>query len=161
MATVNAATTFLENRLLSYIFKNDAASFSSPGDNIYVGLATAVGTSGQFTEAGGEQVAGPAITEATFTNYARQQVAASGWTLTTDTANQQTCTNDANIDFPASGGTNNVITHVFIATHVSNSPDSVGSGGNVLFVGLLDASKTIQSGDIFRINAGNLTIELK
>ena len=35
------------------------------------------------------------------------------------------------------------------------------SGGNILFVGALDASKTIASGDIFRINANNLTIELK
>ena len=37
MATSNAATTYLENKLLAYIFKNDAGSFSSPGDSIYVG----------------------------------------------------------------------------------------------------------------------------
>ena len=59
----------------------------------------------------------------------------------------------ANIEFPASGGTNNTITHVFIA--------DASSSGNILFVGALDASKAIASGDIFRINAGNLTIELK
>ena len=35
------------------------------------------------------------------------------------------------------------------------------SSGNILFVGALDANKTIADGDIFRINAGNLTIELK
>jgi len=33
--------------------------------------------------------------------------------------------------------------------------------GNILFVGALDASKTLAVGDIFRINAGNLSIELK
>ena len=38
---------------------------------------------------------------------------------------------------------------------------AASSGGNILFVGALDASKTIASGDIFRINANNLTIELK
>ena len=157
MATANAATTFLENRLLSLIFKNNAASFSTPGDNIFVGLATAVSNFDDSTGESGD----PTITEATFTNYARQQVAASGWTLTTDSANTQSCTNAANIDFPASGGTNNTISHVFIATHVSNSLDVVGSGGNVLFIGALDATKAIASGDIFRINAGNLTIELK
>ena len=157
MATANAATTFLENRLLSLIFKNNAASFSSPGDNIFVGLATAVSNFNDSTGESGD----PTITEATFTNYARQQVAASGWTLTTDSANTQSCTNAANINFPASGGTNNTISHVFIATHVSNSLDVVGSGGNVLFIGALDATKAIASGDIFRINAGNLTIELK
>ena len=46
MATSNAATTYLEHRLLNFIFKNNAAiggvTFASPGDSIYVGLATAV-----------------------------------------------------------------------------------------------------------------------
>ena len=157
MATANAATSFLENRLLSFIFKNNAASFSSPGDNIFVGLATAVSN---FDDSTGESGT-PTITEATFTNYARQQVAASAWTLTSDSANTQTCKNTNDISFPASGGTNNTITHVFIATHVSDSLDTLGSGGNVLFIGALDASKAIASGDIFRINATNLTIELK
>ncbi len=158
MATASAATTFLENRLLSYIFKNDAASFSSPGDSIYVGLATAVSN---FNDSTGETDA-PTITEANFTSYARQQVAASGWTLASDTTEAQTVTNAANIEFPASGGGGtDTVTHVFVATHVSASLDTEGSGGNVLFIGALDASKAIATGDIFRINAGNLTIELK
>ena len=42
MATSNAATNYLERRLLHYIFKNNSLTFNSPGDNIYVGLATAV-----------------------------------------------------------------------------------------------------------------------
>jgi len=66
----------------------------------------------------------------------------------------QTATNAANIEFPASGGGgDDVITHAFVV--------DASSSGNVLFVGALDVNKTIQSGDIFRINAGNLTIELK
>ena len=150
MATANAATNYLERRLLHFIFKNNSLSFSSPGDSIYVGLATAVSAA----ETG-------SLTEATFTNYARQQVAASGWTLTAESADTQSCTNASNIEFPASGGTNNTITHVFVTTAASASLDVVGSGGNVLFIGALDASKAIASGDIFRINAGNLTIELK
>tara|TARA_B100000282_G_C31304588_1_gene297165 strand:+ start:12 stop:485 length:474 start_codon:yes stop_codon:yes gene_type:complete len=157
MATANAATTFLENRLLSFIFKNNAASFSSPGDSIYVGLATAVSNFNDSTGESGD----PTITEATFTNYARVQVTASNWTLTAESADTQTIKNAANIEFAASGGTNNTITHVFIATHATASLDVVGSGGNVLFIGALDASKAIASGDIFRINANNLTIELK
>ena len=157
MATSNAATNYLERRLLHYIFKNDSLSFSSPGDNIYVGLATAVSNFNDSTGESGD----PTITEATFTNYARQQVAASAWTLTAESADTQTCKNTNNIEFPASGGTNNTITHVFITTEASASLDVVGSGGNVLFIGALDASKAIASGDIFRINANNLTIELK
>ena len=161
MATTNAATTFLENRLLRYIFKNNDASFSSPGDSIYVGLAKAVGTAGQFTSAG-EQVAGPAITEANFGDYGRKQVTAANWTITADTDDTQKITNSGDIDFLPSTGTENVITHVFITTASGTTAlDSVGSGGNVLFVGALDVAKTIQTGDIFRINQGNLSIELK
>tara|TARA_R100001510_G_scaffold30093_1_gene26803 strand:- start:2891 stop:3325 length:435 start_codon:yes stop_codon:yes gene_type:complete len=144
MATSNAATNYLERRLLHFIFKNNSLSFSSPGDSIYVGLATAVSAA----ETG-------SLTEADFTNYARQQVAASGWTtIGADSTDTQTATNANNIDFPASGGGgDDTITHVFIA--------DASSSGNILFVGALDANKTIASGDIFRINAGNLTIELK
>ena len=152
MATANAATTFLENRILSFIFKNNAASFSSPGDSIYVGLATAVSTG----ESGD-----PTITEANFGSYARQQVAASAWTLTAESADTQTCKNSSSIEFPEATSGSNTITHVFIITHLTATPDVVGSGGNVLFIGALDASKTISTGDIFRINANNLTIELK
>jgi len=158
MATANAATTFLENRLLSLIFKNNAASFSTPGDSIYVGLATAVSN---FNDSTGETDE-PTITEATFGDYVRQQVTAANWTLTSDTTEAQTIKNAANIEFPASTGTSNTITHVFIATVASGtSLDTEGSGGNVLFIGALDASKVIATGDIFRINTNNLTIELK
>ena len=144
MATSNAATNYLERRLLHFIFKNNSLSFSSPGNSIYVGLATAVSAA----ETG-------SLTEADFTNYARQQVAASGWTtIGADSTDTQTASNANNIDFPASGGGgDDTITHVFIA--------DAASSGNILFVGALDANKTIASGDIFRINAGNLSIELK
>ena len=143
MATANAATNYLERRLLHYIFKNNSLSFSSPGDSIYVGLATAVSAA----ETG-------SLTEATFTNYSRQQVAAASWTtIGADSTDTQTAKNTSNIEWSASGGTNNTITHVFIA--------DASSSGNILFVGALDDSKVIQSGDIFRINATNLRIELK
>lgn len=147
MATSNAATTYLENKLLAYIFKNDSGSFSSPGDSIYVGLATAVSDA----EAG-------TLTEVNTTtqdaNYARQQVTAANWTLASSSTDQQTVTNAANIEYSASSGVATyTVTHAFIA--------DAASSGNILFVGALDASKAIASGDIFRINAGNLTIELK
>ena len=44
---------------------------------------------------------------------------------------------------------------------MQQSRKQILDGGNVLFIGALDASKAIASGDIFRINANNLTIELK
>ena len=147
MATSNAATTYLENKLLSLIFKNNAGSFSSPGNSIYVGLATAVSDAeaGTLTEVN---------TSTQDANYTRQQVNAAGWTLASSSTDQQTVTNAANIEYSASSGVATyTVTHAFIA--------DASSGGNILFVGALDASKAIASGDIFRINAGNLTIELK
>tara|TARA_R110000787_G_scaffold284990_2_gene399492 strand:+ start:123 stop:548 length:426 start_codon:yes stop_codon:yes gene_type:complete len=140
MATSNAATTFLENKLLNFLFKNNAGSFSSPGDNIFVGLATAVASGSETT-----------VTEANFGNYARQQKAASTWTVPSASTDAQIATT-TQIEYPASSGTNNTITHVFIASAVS--------GGDIYFIGALDASKTIATGDIFRINAGNLSIQL-
>jgi len=147
MATSNAATTYLENKLLSLLFKNNAGSFSTPGNSIYVGLATAVGNA----EAGTVTEVNTSTQDA---NYVRKQVAAANWTLASSSTDQQTVTNAANIEYPASSGVATyTVTHAFIA--------DASSSGNILFVGALDASKAIASGDIFRINAGNLTIELK
>ena len=163
MATTNAATTYLEHRILNFIFNNNAqvssANFGSGnanglGSNIYVGLATAVSN---FSDSTGESAdAGSvSVTEATFGGYARQQTTA--WTLVSATANQQTAKNTNAIDFPAKtdGGTQ-TITHVFI-----NDASSSSGTNNFLFIGALDASKTLAEGDIFRINATNLSIELK
>jgi len=148
MATSNAATNYLERRLLNFLFKNNAAiggvTFASPGDSIYVGLATAVSAA----ETG-------SVTEASFGAYARQQVAAASWTtIGADSTDTQTAKNTSAIEFPAKSDSGNVtITHVIIA--------DASSSGNILFVGELDASKTLAQNDIFRINATNLSIELK
>ena len=163
MATTNAATTYLEHRILNFIFNNNAqvssANFGSGngnglGSNIYVGLATAVSN---FDDSTGESAdAGSvSVTEATFGGYARVQTTA--WTLVSATANQQTAKNTNAIDFAAKtdSGTQ-TITHVFI-----NDASSSSGTNNFLFIGALDASKTLAEGDIFRINATNLSIELK
>ena len=147
MATSNAATTYLEHRLLNFLFKNNAISFASPGNSIYVGLATAVSDAeaGTLTEVN---------TSTQDANYVRRQVNAAGWTIASASTNQQTVVNAANVEYPASSGiATYTVTHAFIA--------DAATSGNILFVGALDASKAIASGDIFRINAGNLTIELK
>ena len=154
MATSNAATNYLERRLLNFLFKNNAAiggvTFASPGDNIYVGLATAVSAA----ETG-------SLTEASFSGYSRQQVTPTasnnvgGWTtIGADSTDTQTAKNENAIEFPAKADSGNVtITHVFIA--------DASSSGNILFVGALDASKTLAQNDIFRINATILSIDLK
>jgi hypothetical protein len=161
MATSNAATTYLEHRILNFIFNNNAqvssANFGSGnsnglGSNIYVGLATAVSN---FDDSTGESADSVSVTEATFGGYQRKQVTA--WDLVSPTANQQTAKNTSAIDFDAKtdSGTQ-TITHVFI-----NDSSSSSGNNNFLFIGALDASKTLAQGDIFRINATNLSIELK
>ena len=72
MATSNAATTYLERRVLDYLFKNDSLSFATPGNSIYVGLATAVSNAenGNLTEVN-------IITQDA--DYTRQQVTAADW----------------------------------------------------------------------------------
>ena len=54
-------------------------------------------------------------------------------------------------------------TNIDLDTAVTLADDTVLTfdGSNLLFVGALDASKSVAAGDIFRINAGNLSIELK
>jgi len=147
MATSNAATTYLEHALLDFLFKNNSESLTTLGDDIYVGLATAVSDA----EAGTVTEVSTSTEDA---NYARQQVTAANWTITADSQDQQTVSNSANVEYSASSGiASYTVTHAFIA--------DASTGGNILFVGALDASKTIASGDVFRINTGNLTIELK
>ena len=112
MATSNAATTYLENKLLSFIFKNNAGSFATPGNSIYVGLATAVSDAeaGSLTEVN---------TSTQDANYTRQQVNAAGWTLASSSTDQQTVTNAANVEFSASSGVATyTVTHAFIAGRI-------------------------------------------
>lgn len=147
MATSNAATTYLEHAILDFLFKNNSESLATLGDSIYVGLATAVSDAeaGTLTEVS---------TSTEDANYVRKQVTAANWTLAGSGTDAQTVTNAANVEWSASSGiASYTVTHAFIA--------DASTSGNILFVGALDASKTIASGDIFRINAGNLTIELK
>ena len=147
MATSNAATTYLEHAILDFLFKNNSEAFATPGDSIYIGLATAASDpeAGTVTEVN---------TGTEDTNYVRQQVTAANWTLASGATDAQTVSNAANIEFPASSGTATyTVTHAFVV--------DASTSGNILFVGALDANKTIAGGDIFRINTGNLTIELK
>ena len=84
MATSNAATNYLERRVLDFIFKNNSLSFATPNNDIYVGLATAVSNAeaGNVTEV---QV------DTDDANYTRQQVTAANWKQSTrrETSNEQ------------------------------------------------------------------------
>jgi len=102
MATSNAATTYLERRILDFIFKNNSLSFATPGNSIYVGLATAVANAENSN-----------LTEVNiFTqdaDYTRQHVTAANWKQSTTTLAVAAAQADTTLvltdaeAFPASG----------------------------------------------------------
>ena len=59
---------------------------------------------------------------------------------------------DADITFPTATGNWGVVGWIALW--------DASSSGNMLYHTALDASKTIDSGDIFKITTGNLTVEL-
>lgn len=59
---------------------------------------------------------------------------------------------DADVTFPTATASWGTVTHIGIW--------DASSAGNMLYHTPLDASKTIDSGDIFKITSGNLTVTL-
>lgn len=83
-------------------------------------------------------------TEVSGGSYARQSAA---FTITGNAA-----ANTAAIEFPTASASWGTVTYVGIR--------DASSGGNLLASGALTTSKTISSGDVFRIPAGDLDITL-
>lgn len=83
-------------------------------------------------------------TECSGTGYARQAV---GMTVSGDTAS-----NTANVEFPTAGSSWGTLVAVGIFDAVS--------GGNLIAYGNLTTSKTIDTGDVFRIPAGDLDVTM-
>lgn len=106
-------------------------SYTAPA-TIYVGLYTSdPGEAGSGTEVSGG-------------SYARQSAA---FTVTDNAAE-----NTSAIEFPTATASWGTITHVAVL--------DASTAGNVLASAALAASKTIGSGDVLRINAGDLDISL-
>lgn len=129
--TTNAFTNYLENKIMAYVFSGTA--FSSPSASLYVGL---------FTAAPGEGGGG---TEVSGNGYNRKIVS-----LTTA---GNASTNSAAVEFDVATGSWGTITYAGVFDAVTS--------GNLLAYGELTVSKTIASGDVFRIPAGDLDITLE
>lgn len=129
--TTNAFTNYLENKIMAYVFSGTA--FSSPSASLYVGL---------FTAAPGEGGGG---TEVSGNGYNRKIVAL---TTTNDAS-----TNGAAVEFNTATGSWGTITYIAIFDAVTS--------GNMLAYAELTTSKTIATGDVFRIPAGDLDITLE
>ena len=83
-------------------------------------------------------------TECSGTSYARQSFAM--------TVSGNTASNSANVEFPVAGGSWGTIVAVGVFTSVT--------GGTLIAYGDLTASKTIATGDVLRVPAGDLDITL-
>lgn len=123
-------SNFLENELIDHILRNLA--YTSPG-TVYVALYTDDPTDADVG------------TEVTGGSYARQSVA---FGAPTDGATD----NSADITFPTATANWGTVTH--IALH--DDP----TAGNMLFHTPLAASKVVNNGDTFKVNAGDLDVSL-
>lgn len=94
-----------------------------------------------FTGAPGEAGGG---TEVSGSGYARQTAAF--------TVSGNTATNSGAIEFPTATGSYGTVSHVGVF--------DASSSGNLLCYAALSASKAIESGDVFRVPAGDLDITL-
>lgn len=123
-------SNYLEDALINATLRN--TTYTSPA-TVYVGL---------YTSDPGEGNTG---TEVSGTSYARQAA-------TFGAPSNGTSTNSAAIEFPQAGGSWGTVTHIGIL--------DASSSGNLLYYTALDASKTIATGDVFRIAIGSLSVTL-
>ena len=121
---------FLENALINAVLRN--TTYTSPA-TVYVSLYTTDPTDADS----GTEVSGG--------SYARTAV-------TMGAPSNGVSTNSADVTFPTATASWGTVTHIGI--------HDASTSGNLLFHTALDTSKTIDSGDIFKIETGNLTVTL-
>ena len=123
-------SNYLENALVNATLR--ATTFTSPA-TVYVGLYTSDPTDANTG------------TECTGGSYARKSA-------TFGAPSNGVSTTTADITFDQATGSWGTITHIGILDALTT--------GNLLYHTPLDASKTIDTGDIFKIAAGSLTVTL-
>jgi hypothetical protein len=127
---MSAMSNYLENALVNATLRN--TTYTSPA-TVYVGLYTS-----DPTDAGsGTEVSGG--------SYARQSAAFAA------PSNGASATS-ADVTFPQATGNWGTVAYFGIL--------DAASSGNLMYHGALDTSKVIETGDVFKISAGNLTITL-
>jgi hypothetical protein len=121
-------SNYLENALINATLRNTA--YTSP-TTVYLALYT---TDPTDADAG---------TEVSGNGYARQSI-------TFGAPSNGVSTNSAAIEFPQATGSWGTVAYVGIR--------DASTGGNLLFHTALDASKTIATGDVFRVAIGSLSV---
>jgi len=123
-------SNYLENGLLNAVLR--ATSYTSP-TTVYVGL---------YTSDPGEANTG---TEVSGGSYARKSA-------TFNAPSNGVCTNSAAVEFDQATGSWGTISHIGILDAITS--------GNLLFYTDITTSKTIESGDVFKMSAGSLSVTL-
>ena len=123
-------SNYLEDALINATLRNTA--YTSP-TTVYLGLFTSDPTDANT----GTEVSGG--------SYARQSI-------TFGAPSNGVSTNSAAIEFPAATGSWGTVGWIGIMDALTT--------GNLLYHTALDASKTIDTGDIFKIAIGNLSVTL-
>ena len=125
-------SNYLENALLNATL--NATTYTAPA-TVYVSLWTS-----DPTDAGDG-------TEVTGGSYARTAVS-----FATASGTSGNVLNDADVTFPTATASWGVVGWIGI--------NDAATAGNLLYHTALDTSKTIDSGDIFKISTGNLSVTL-
>jgi hypothetical protein len=125
-----AISDYYENKIIDHMLR--AQAFTPPS-TIYLALYTVAPTDA----GGGTEVSGG--------GYARQAI-------TLSAASAGATSNSADITFPTATADWGTIVAVGIF--------DISTGGNLLWYGNLTQSKTVNNGDTFKINAGDLDITL-
>ena len=125
---MSALSDYAENKLLDHLL--GTAAFTAPS-TVYIGLST-----GSFADDNSG-------TELTGNNYARKAIAF-------DSAASGATDNTSAVEFNAATGTWGSISHFGIF--------DAASSGNLLIHGAFTSAKTIASGDVLKIDAGDLDI---
>ena len=123
-------SNYLENALINVTLR--ATAYTAP-TTIYVALYSNDPTDADT----GTEISG--------TNYARQSV-------TFGAPSNGASTSSSAVEFPQAGSAWGTITHIGLRDALTS--------GNLLYHTALDASKTIASGDVFRIASGSLSVTL-
>jgi hypothetical protein len=123
-------SNYLENALINATLRN--TSYTSP-TTVYLALYTSEPTDADT----GTEVSGG--------SYARQSI-------TFGSPSNGVSTNTAAIEFPQATGSWGTVAYIGIR--------DASTAGNLLYHTALDASKTIATGDVFRVAIGSLSVTL-
>ena len=123
-------SNYLENALINATLRN--TTYTSP-TTVYVALYSSDPTDADT----GTEIAGG--------SYARTAV-------TFGTPSNGVSTNSADVTFPTATGSWGTVSHVGVR--------DASTAGNLLYHAQLAVSKTVGTGDIFKISSGNLSVTL-